>query len=153
MFPAAQGDVVKLHYTGRLTSGEVFDASPADRPLQFVIGKKEVIPGFEQAVVGMVRGEKKTVTVAADQAYGQILPEKIEAVERSRIPKEVVLNIGGKLEVTQHDGSRFYFEVLAVTESTVTLDANHPLAGKDLIFDIEMLDVTKNPKCESLFPD
>ena len=148
MFPAVKGDIVKLHYTGKLASGEIFDASPENRPLRFVIGKNEVIPGVEQAVIGMVRGEKKTVTVTADQAYGQKLPEKIEEGQRSILPAGMALNVGGKLQITKHDGSLLYVEVLALTETTVTLDANHPLAGKDLIFDIDMLEVEKAPKSD-----
>ncbi len=148
MFPAVLGDIVKVNYTGKLATGEVFDASPEDRPLQFEVGKNEVIPGFEQAVLGMVMGEKRTVVVTADQAYGQKLPEKIDEVELSILPEGVELTVGGKLEVTRADGSLFYVEVLAVTETTVTLDGNHPLAGKDLIFDIDMLEVTKKPKAD-----
>jgi peptidylprolyl isomerase len=148
MFPAAQGDIVKVRYTGKLATGEIFDASPEDRPLLFEVGKNEVIPGFEQAVIGMVLGEKRTVIVTADQAYGLKLPEKIDEVERSLLPEGVKLNVGGKLEVTRSDGSLFYVEVLAVTETTVTLDANHPLAGKDLLFDIDMLEVTKKPQAK-----
>ncbi len=148
MFPAVLGDIVKVHYTGKLASGEVFDASPKDRPLLFEVGKKEVIAGFEQAVLGMVMGEKKTVIVPADQAYGPKQREKIEEVERSLLPEGVDLKVGGKLEVTRKDGSRFFVEVLALTETTVTLDANHPLAGKDLTFDIDMLEVTKKPKAQ-----
>jgi peptidylprolyl isomerase len=148
MFPAAEGDIVKLHYVGKLASGDIFDASPENRPLQFVIGKKEVIPGVEQAVIGMVMGEKRTVTITADQAYGPKLAEKIEEVERGILPEGVALNVGGKLQITKHDGSLLYVEVVALTETTITLDANHPLAGKDLIFDLDMLEVQKTPKSD-----
>lgn len=144
MLPAAPGDIVSVHYTGKLENGVVFDASPTDRPLKFVIGKKEVIPGFEQGVIGMVTGEKRKITVPADQAYGNKLEEKIEVIERSNLPNKVDLQVGGMLEITGHNGHRLCVEVVAFTETTVTLDANHPLAGKNLIFDVHMLEVTKN---------
>lgn len=146
MLPAAQGDIVTVHYTGRLADGQVFDASPEDRPLQLVIGKKEVIPGFEQAVIGMVIGEKRTVTIPAEEAYGPRLQEKIEEIQRGRLPEKVVLRIGGRLEIIGHDNSRRYVDIVDVTDTTVTLDANHPLAGKALIFDIAMVDIVKKPK-------
>ena len=145
MLPAAPGDIVSVHYTGKLGNGEIFDASTEDRPLQFVIGKKEVIPGFEQGVIGMVTGEKRTITVPADQGYGKKIKEKIEEIERSRLPKGLDLKIGGILEIIGHNGHQLQVEVVAITETTVTLDANHLLAGQDLVFDILMLKVTKNP--------
>ncbi|MEJ2200170.1 MAG: peptidylprolyl isomerase [Desulfuromonadaceae bacterium] len=143
MLPAAMGDTVTVHYTGKLENGEIFDASPEDRPLQFIIGENEVIPGFEQGVVGMVTGEKRTLTVSADQAYGPKIKEQIEEIEKSQLPEEVDLKVGGRLEITGQDGHPLYVQVTALTETTVTLDANHPLAGKDLIFDVHLLQVKK----------
>lgn len=148
MFPAVKGDIVKVHYTGKLVNGEIFDSSPENRPLQFIIGKKEVIEGVEQGVLGMVQGEKRTLTVPADQGYGPKRPEMIEEVERNILPAGVDLQVGGKLQITQEDGKQLMVEVVALTETTVTLDANHPLAGKELIFDINMLEVKKIPKPE-----
>jgi peptidylprolyl isomerase len=145
MLPAAPGDIVSVHYTGKLENGEIFHITPEDRPLQFVIGKKEVIAGVDQGVIGMVSGEKRTLTVPADQAYGKKIKEKIEEIERSQLPEGLDLKIGGKLEITGHDGQQLYVEVVALTETTATLDANHPLAGKNLIFKIQMLSVEKNP--------
>lgn len=146
MLPAAKGDIVTVQYTGKLSNGEIFDASPDDRPLQFVIGKKEVIPGFEEAVTGMVTGEKRTVTIPAAEAYGQKLPERVEEIDRTRLPEKLNPRAGDRLEITGHDNSRRIVEVIAVNDQTVTLDGNHPLAGKDLTFDIAMLEVTKQPK-------
>jgi len=146
MFQAAKGDIVKILYVGKLTSGEIFDASPEDRPLEFIIGKQEVIQGMEEAVVGMVFGEKRTVTIPADKAYGQVKPERIEEVERSILPEGVDLRVGGRLQVTKQDGSEFMVKVVALTDETVTLDANHPLAGQDLVFDIHMLEVKRVTK-------
>ena len=145
MLAAKEGDVVKVQYTGRLADGTVFDSSEETRPLQFIIGKNEVVKGFEQAVVGMVSGEKRTVTVPAAEAYGPVNPEQIEEIDLSVLPEDMEVKEGAKLEVTRPDGSIFYVSVIALTAQTVTLDANHPLAGKDLTFDIEMVDVTQVP--------
>lgn len=146
MLPAAKGDIVTVQYTGKLSNGEIFDASPDDRPLRFVIGKEEVIPGFEAAVTGMVTGEKRTVTIPATKAYGQKLPERVEEIDRARLPKTLNPHVGDRLEITGHDNSRRIVEVVAVTDQTLILDGNHPLAGKDLTFDIAMLEVAKQPK-------
>ncbi len=145
MLAAKEGNVVKVQYTGRLADGSVFDSSEESRPLQFIVGKNEVVKGFEQAVVGMVSGEKRTVTVPSSEAYGPVKPEQIEEIDLSVLPEDMEVELGSKLEVTRPDGSIFYVAVVGLTEDTVTLDANHPLAGKDLTFDIEMLEVTQVP--------
>ncbi len=143
MIRAARMDTVKVHYTGRLADGTVFDESPEDRPLQFIIGRKEVIAGFDEAIEGMYQGESKSVTVPCDKAYGNSKPELLEIVERSILPDKVDLQVGGQLEITNHDNTTFRLMVRELTESHVTLDANHPLADKDLTFDIELLEVKK----------
>jgi len=143
MYYAAKGDTVKVHYTGKLSDGTLFDTSEDKAPLSFIIGKKEVIPGFEEAVVGMVAGEKKTVSIPADKAYGQSRENLVETVERSNLPADLDLKVGGQLEVTRHDGSIFHVKVTALEEGAVTLDANHPLADKELTFDIAMLEIKK----------
>jgi peptidylprolyl isomerase len=145
MIRADQGDIVKVHYTGKLADGTVFDTSPANRPLQFIIGKQEVIPGFEAAVAGMYLGEKKTVTVPAEQAYGPHHERYVETLERSRLPAGVELRVGRQLEVTSANDERLLLMVTGLTETTVTLDGNHPLAGKELHFEIELLAVDKKP--------
>ena len=145
MFKAEEGDTVTVGYAGRLADGTVFDASPEDKPLMFILGQQEVIPGFEAAVAGMVIGEKRTVTVPPEQAYGPPKPELIEEVERKALPESLDLRTGIQLEVTRQDGSTFYVMVNAVTDETVTLDANHPLAGRELTFDIDLLDIRKRP--------
>lgn len=143
MFHAAEGDTVKVNYTGRLTDGTVFDTSEDKSPLSFIVGKREVIPGFEKAVIGMVMGEKRTVTIPPDQAYGEPRAEMEEEIDRKDLPDDLDLKVGGQLEVTRRDGSVFLVMVTGLTETTVTLDANHPLAGKDLVFDIDMLEIKK----------
>ncbi len=145
MTKAAKMDTVKVHYTGKLADGTVFDQSPADRPLHFIIGKQEVITGFEEAVEGMAQGECKTVTIPCDKAYGISKPELFEEIDRSLIDDKVSLQVGRQLEITNQDDSIFHVMVTSMTESKVTLDANHPLAGKELTFDIELLEVIKQP--------
>jgi peptidylprolyl isomerase len=143
MIRAAKKDTVKVHYVGRLLDGTVFDQSPEDRPLHFILGRQEVIAGFDDAVVGMYQGETKTVTVPCEQAYGQSKPELLERIDRSLIGKNVQLHVGGQLEVTNHDGSVFYVMVRSFDDEQVVVDANHPLAGQDLEFEIKLLEVLK----------
>lgn len=145
MIRAAQGDIVKVHYTGKLADGTVFDASPEDRPLHFILGKHEVIAGFEAAVAGMYLGEKKSVIIPAEQAYGTHQKRFVDTLDRSRLPADVELQVGRQLEVISTNDERMLLMVTALTESTVTLDGNHPLAGKDLRFDIHLLAVDKKP--------
>ena len=148
MIRAEQLDTVTVHYTGTLEDGTIFDQSPEDRPLRFILGKKEVIPGFDAAVQGMFQGESKTVTIPCTEAYGEHKNELIETVERSLLPAGIGLKTGGQLEVTRQDGSLFHVMVIAVTDETVTLDANHPLAGKPLTFSLELLEVVKTSEQE-----
>jgi len=143
MIRAAEQDTVKVEYVGRLSDGTIFDSSPEDRPLLFIIGRKEVIPGFEEAIEGMYQGESKTITIPCAKAYGPSDPELFERIDRSTIGREVELQIGGQLEITNHDGSVFYVMIKDFTDDLVTLDANHPLADKDLTFDIKLLEVNK----------
>jgi peptidylprolyl isomerase len=143
MIRAAKKDTVKVHYVGRLLDGTVFDQSPEDRPLHFILGRQEVIAGFDDAVVGMYQGETKTVSISCEQAYGQSKPELLERIDRSLIGKNVQLHVGGQLEVTNHDGSVFYVMVRSFDDEQVVVDANHPLAGQDLEFEIKLLEVLK----------
>ena len=147
MAQAKTGDKVTVHYTGRLEGGEVFDSSECHEddcgcesgPLEFTIGEGNVIPGFEQAIIGMSPGDSKTVVIPVDQAYGERVDEMVAVVERTEIPADLVLEVGNQLEVTQQDGNVFPVIITEVTESNVTLDANHPLAGKELTFDLRLV--------------
>jgi len=145
MIKAVTGDTVKVNYTGRLDDGTVFDASSQDRPLHFILGKEEVIPGFDAAVVGMYQGESKTVTIAPDQAYGDYEQRWVETVERSLFPEDFVLEAGRTVEVTRDNGEAFQIKIVACDAQNVTVDGNHPLAGHSLTFDIELLEVQKPP--------
>lgn len=145
MIRAMQGDTVKVRYVGRLADGTVFDASPAERPLRFILGKKEVIAGFDAAVTGMYRGESHTVTIPPEQAYGPHEAQYVETVPRSMLPAGVDPQPGQQLEITAQNGNKLLVLVTETTTDTVTLDGNHPLAGKELVFAIDLLEVTKMP--------
>jgi FKBP-type peptidyl-prolyl cis-trans isomerase 2 len=141
MAQAKPGDIVKIHYTGRLEDGTVFDSSANREPLEFTLDGGQVIPGFEQAVLGMTPGESKTEKIPMDQAYGPHRPEMVLEVSRQQMPPELQPEVGQQLQVQQPDGQTIPVFVTEVTESTVTLDANHPLAGEDLTFDIELVEI------------
>ncbi len=141
MAQAKNGDTVKVHYTGKLNDGTVFDTSTDRDPLQFTIGQGQVIPGFEQAVVGMNSGESKTTKVSADKAYGPHRKEMVLVIERSQLPVDLKPKVGQQLQSRQADGRTIRVMVTDVSESSVTLDANHPLAGKDLTFDIQLVEI------------
>lgn len=141
MVQAKPGDTVKIHYTGRLEDGTVFDSSANREPLEFTLNGGQVIPGFEQAVLGMSPGESKTEKIPMDQAYGPHRPEMVLEVNREQMPPELQPEVGQQLQVQQPDGQAIPVFITEVTESTVTLDANHPLAGEDLTFDIELVEI------------
>ncbi|OKH24530.1 peptidylprolyl isomerase [Hydrococcus rivularis NIES-593] len=142
MAQAQPGDTVKVHYTGKLEDGTIFDSSADRDPLQFSIGEGRVIPGFEQAAIGMSPGDSKTVTIPAEQAYGSHRPELVMVVERQRMPADLSVEVGQQLEIRQSNGQVIPVIVTDVSESKVTLDANHPLAGQDLTFEIELVEVS-----------
>jgi len=148
MIRASHNNTVTVKYTGKLADGTIFDASPEDSPLSFIIGREEVVKGFEAAVLGMAQGETKTVIIEPDQAYGESNPALIEEIKRTDLPENLELTEGGQLEVTQNDGSILRVMIDKVTEETVTLDANHPLAGKALTFVIELLELDTDPPKE-----
>jgi len=141
MTQAKYGDTVKVHYTGKLDDGTIFDSSFDSDPLEFTIGEGHVIQGFEQAVVGMDLNETKTVKIPVDKAYGPRRDDLIVVVNRSQLPADLKPEIGEQLEGRQPDGSIVVATVVDVSESSVTLDANHPLAGKDLTFDIQLVGI------------
>ena len=143
MAQAKQGDTVQLHYMGKLQDGTVFDSSRERHPLQFTIGRGQVIAGFEQAVIGMKIGELKTARIPMEQAYGPHRDDMIVTMDRSKLPPGVNPKIGQRLEITQIDNQTSLVTVTEVTESTLTLDANHPLAGKELTFDIELVGIVE----------
>ncbi len=135
------GDTVHLHYTGTLLDGTPFDSSEGRDPLAFVVGSGQIIPGLDTAIPGMQVGDKKVVKIGADDAYGQLNPDMRQAVPRDGIPADIPLEVGIQLQMQTPDGQVMPVTVVEVDEATVTLDANHPLAGKDLQFDIELIKI------------
>ena len=135
------GDTVRIHYTGTLADGTTFDSSAGRDPLEFTVGSGQIIPGLDNAMPGMNVGERKTVEIAADEAYGQPNPEARQAVPRTEIPDDIPLDLGTQLQVQTPTGQVMPVTVIDVNEAEVTLDANHPLAGKDLTFAIELVDI------------
>ena len=141
MAPVKHGDTVRIHYTGKLTDGTVFDSSLNEEPLEFTIGEGQVIPGFEEAVLGMNPGQSKITKVRADKAYGTYREDMVMVLNRNQLPAHIQPEVGQQIEMRHEDGTAFIVTVKDVSESSVTLDANHPLAGKDLRFDIELLEI------------
>lgn len=135
------GDTVAIHYTGTLLDGTTFDSSDGRDPLEFVVGSGQIIPGLDVALPGMTVGEKKNVQIACDQAYGPINPEMRQAVPREGIPADIPLEIGTPLQVQTPTGQTMTVMVVEVDDATVTIDGNHPLAGQDLTFDIELMKI------------
>lgn len=140
MTTAAHGDTVKVHYTGTLDDGTVFDSSAGRDPIEFTIGSETVIPGFESAVVGLAVGEKTTVVIGPEDAYGVRADEKVLVVDRSWLPAEPEPSVGMMLQGNTPEGT-VVFMITAVEEGQVTLDGNHPLAGKQLTFEIELAEI------------
>jgi peptidylprolyl isomerase len=141
MAQAKAGDRVKIHYTGTLQDGTVFDSSLQGEPLQFTLGSGQVIPGFDEGVLGMALGETRTLHIPADQAYGPRHPEMAVQVDRKHLPPDLQPEIGQQLQVNREDGEVMVVLVTDISEQEVTLDANHPLAGHDLTFEVELLEV------------
>lgn len=138
MSEAKRGDKVHIHYTGRLSDGSVFDSSEGRDPLQFTVGSGQVIAGFDKAVTGMTEGDKQTVSIPADQAYGDFRPDLVFEVPRDQFPADITPEVGQRLQM--QNGSQVAMVVVSeVTDDLVKLNANHPLAGKELIFDLQLV--------------
>jgi peptidylprolyl isomerase len=135
------GDTVAIHYTGTLLDGSTFDSSEGREPLEFEVGSGMIIPGLDRAMPGLEVGDKKIVKIACEDAYGPLNPEMRQAVPREGIPADIPLEVGTQLQMQTPDGQAMPVMVVEVDEATVLLDANHPLAGKDLQFDIEVVSI------------
>lgn len=143
MTEAKMGDVVRINYTGRLTDGTEFDSSAGRQPLEFTIGLGQVIKGLETEVAGMAPGQKATVTIPCDLAYGQHRPEAVQNLDRSKVPAGLEVAVGTQLQARTSDGGMLPITVVDVNEQSVRVDANHPLAGKDLVFDVELVEIVQ----------
>ena len=142
MSTAQKGNTVKVHYTGKLTDGTVFDSSyQRNEPIEFTLGQKNMIAGFEQAVEGMSEGDTKTAEIPADKAYGEKQDEMILKVPKSDIPANIKPEVGQQLAMQDNNGQQVPVTVTEVSDENITLDANHPLAGKDLIFELELVEI------------
>lgn len=142
MTQAKKGDTVQIHYTGTLEDGTVFDSSEGREPLSFTVGSGQVIPGFEEAVIGMIADEKKNVTIPVDKAYGPRNDELIIEVPRNQVPPDINPEVGQKLQMQGPNNQMIVVEITGLTDEQVTLDANPPLAGKNLVFDIELVAIS-----------
>lgn len=139
MSQVKKGDTVHIHYTGTLQDGSVFDSSEGRDPLAFTVGSGQIIPGLESAMEGMNVGDTRRVEVPSDQAYGPVQEEARQAVPRADIPEEIPMEVGTQVNAQNQEGQVMTLTIHEVTDEHVVLDANHPLAGKDLIFDVELV--------------
>ncbi len=136
-----EGDTVTVHYTGTLTSGEVFDSSKDREPLSFTLGQGQLIAGFEKAVIGLSVGDTTTTNIPANEAYGERNPEMIVEVPKNQLPTEIEAKVSMQLQLNQPNGQAIPVQITEVNEDTITIDANHPLAGKNLSFEIEIVSI------------
>jgi len=140
-----KGDKVKVHYHGRLNNGETFDKSEGREPLEFEVGSGMVIKGFDDGVTGMAVGDKKTVNIPFDQAYGPRNADMMIEMPKDRFPKDMEIEVGMPLAMSDGQGQQFQVVIAEIKDDVVILDANHPLAGHDLIFDLELVEIITKP--------
>ena len=143
MAQAKNGDTVRVHYRGTLKDGSEFDSSQGREPLQFQVGSGQVIPGFEKQVEGMAVGETSTLTIPADEAYGPRDERQIQIVPRTALPAEMELHIGSGLTATTPNGDQIQLTVIEMNDESITVDGNHPLAGNDLTFEVELVEIVE----------
>lgn len=134
-------DTVKVHYTGKLKDGQVFDTSEGKDPVEFTLGQGQLIPGFEKGLLDMKVKEKKTITIPKNEAYGEPREDLVQEVEKSQLPEEIKPEVGMGLVSRTPDGREMNLVVAEVKDETIVVDGNHPLAGKDLVFDLEVVEI------------
>ena len=144
MEKAKAGDTVRVEYTGKFEDGQIFDSNKGKELLEFTLGEGKIIPGFEKAVIGMEVDEEKTVKIPPKDGYGEYIEGLVAEVEKERFPENLSLEVGRQLVIPQENGSQLIVTITKVTDSKVTIDANHPLAGKTLVFDIKLKEIVKN---------
>ena len=143
-----ENNTVKVHYTGKLSDGQIFDSSEGKEPLEFTLGKGQIIPGFEKGLIDMKLNEKKTITIAKEEAYGDINDDLRQEVKRTQLPPDITPEVGMGLVSKSPDGQEMNLLVVEVREDSIVIDGNHPLAGKDLIFDLEVVEIKDTPITE-----
>lgn len=141
MSQVKQNDTVKVHYTGKLANGEVFDSSLERDPMEFQVGKGQLIPGFENGIIDMKVNEKKTLVIPMEEAYGEPRKELIQEVPKDKLPEEIKPEVGMGLVSTTPDGNEIQLVVKEVKDDAIVVDGNHPLAGQELTFDIEVVEI------------
>lgn len=143
MTQAKSGDIVRIHYIGKFTDGTEFDSSTGQPPLEFVVGAGQILSGLDKEIDGMELGSHQTVTVPAEEAYGAHDPAKVHALPRSAVPSDIDLKPGLQLQTRTPDGNTIPLVVTEIDEQVVTVDANHPFAGKDLVFEVELVEIVR----------
>ena len=136
-----ENDTIKVHYTGKLTNGQVFDSSLEREPLEITVGEGKLIPGFENALLNMQLNEKKTVEIVKEEAYGDILQELFHQITKDQLPQDIAPEVGMGLASKAPDGTEHQFRVIEVKDDYIVVDGNHPLAGQDLVFDLEVVEI------------
>lgn len=143
MTQVKENNTVKVHYTGKLENGQVFDSSEGKEPLQFTTGKGQMIPGFEKGVLDMKLNEKKTITISEAEAYGGVNKDLIQEISKTHLPQDMAPEVGMGLISKAPNGQEMNLLVVEVKDETIVVDGNHPLAGKDLTFDLEVVEITE----------
>ncbi len=141
MSKVKENDTVRVHYTGKLTTGEVFDSSREREPLEVTLGEGRLIPGFEKGLIDMEVAEKKTITIPKEEAYGEVQKELFQELGRDQLPAEIKPEVGMGLVARGQDGSERQLRITEVKDASIVVDANHPLAGQDLVFDLELVEI------------
>ncbi len=141
MIQVKENNTVKVHYIGKLSDGQIFDSSEGKEPLEFTLGQGRLIPGFEKGLIDMKLNEKKTITISKEEAYGEPHEGLIQEVQKSQLPPDMTPEVGMGLISKSEDGQEMNLVIVEVKEETIIIDGNHPLAGKELTFDLEVVDI------------
>ncbi|WP_016990381.1 peptidylprolyl isomerase [Flavobacterium sp. ACAM 123] len=141
MIQVKENNTVKVHYVGKLSDGQVFDTSEGKEPLEFTLGQGKLIAGFEKGLIDMKINEKKTITISKEEAYGESRDDLIQEVDKSQLPEDITPEVGMGLVSKSADGNEMNLLIVEVKEATIVIDGNHPLAGKELTFDLEVVDI------------
>ena len=148
MSQVKENNTVKVHYTGKLADGQVFDTSEGKEPIEFVLGQGQLIPGFEQGLIDMKVNEKKTITIAKEEAYGEVNDQLIQEIDRANLPQDMEPKVGMGLVSKSPEGQEMNLMIIEVKDESVVIDGNHPLAGRDLVFDLEVVEIKETAVTE-----